>query len=402
MKLALIREGKTPPDKRVALIPAQAKKVKQENPELELVVQKSPIRCYADEEYQKNGLPLADEVKDADVLIGIKEVPVPQLLADKTYFFFSHTIKAQPYNRNLLQTVLKKNITLVDWETLVEDNGARVIAFGRFAGLVGAYNGLRAYGKKHNIFELKPAHLCFDLAEMKQELDKVRLPKEMKIVITGAGRVGNGAAEIIDHLKVKKVSADEYVKGGFDQAVYAQLEVDSYNKRKDGSTFVMKDFFEEPELFESDFAKFTSNTDLLIAGAFWAPEAPVLFTAADMQAEHFAINTIADITCDIEGSIPSTKRPSTIADPFYDYQPATGELTEAFSSESNITVMAVDNLPNELPRDASESFGEQFMQHVLPALTGKADYAIIERATIAKGGKLTERFGYLQEFVEGK
>ena len=400
MKIGIIKEGKVPMDTRVALSPQACKEVIAQYPNVEIKVQRSAHRCYSDSEYEQAGIPLFDDVSDCDILLGIKEVPIPELVADKTYLFFSHTIKMQEYNRDLLNALLDRNIRMVDYETLVDGKGKRVIAFGRYAGLVGAYNGLRAYGIRNKAYTLKPAHECFDLAEMKRECAKVKLGA-IKIAVTGNGRVAGGALETLKTAGVQQVSPAEFLEQEFGQAVFTQLYPKDYNRHKGGNAFDLKHFFAHPEEHEGAFLPYTKAGDMLIAAAYWDPKAPVLFTAEDAKAEDFRLQIIADITCDIEGSVPSTKRPSTIADPFYDYQKATGELAEAFSSPENITVMAVDNLPNELPRDASDSFGQQLMEHVLPNLLGNDEEGMIARASITQKGDLTERYEYLRDFALG-
>ncbi|ANQ49269.1 alanine dehydrogenase [Flammeovirga sp. MY04] len=401
MKVGIIKEGKIPEDKRVALTPEQCEEVLEKYPEVEIYVQKSPIRCYKDEEYEELGIALVDDVSDCDILLGIKEVPIPELVPNKKYFFFSHTIKKQPYNRELLNAILDNNIEIMDYEVLTREDGSRVIAFGRFAGLVGAYNGLLAYGKRMGTFDLKPAHLCHDLNEMWIECKKVKLPNNYKIALTGSGRVSNGAVETLLAAGIKKVSKQDFIDKEFNQPVFVQLRSKDYHDQKDGKPFVLKEFFDQPQDYVSTFGELNNIADMLVAGAFWHPAAPVLFTKEDMQKEDFNIKVIADITCDIEGSIPSTKQPSTIADPLYDYNPKSGEVEDALSSKENITVMAVDNLPNELPRDASEAFGRQMIDNVLEDLFIE-DKGVIERARITQNKALTPKFSYLQDYVDGK
>jgi len=337
-----------------------------------------------------------------DVLLGVKEVMVEDFLPGKIYLFFSHTIKKQEYNRNLLRTVLERKVQLVDYEVLTNKEGFRIIGFGRFAGLVGAYNGLRAYGLREKLFELKPAHQCDDLEEMLQQLDTVNLPP-VKIAVTGDGRVAGGVLEILNHIKIMRVSPEAYLnEQEIEQPVYVQLLPNNYVKRTDGDAFDLMHFFNNPELYENAFQPYTKTTDLLIASAYWDPKSPVLFTTKEMKQKDFKISVISDITCDIEGSIPSTKKASTIDDPFYDYNPETDETEPAFTDKKNISVQAVDNLPCELPKDASLDFGRNLIDKVFPGLFGEDTDGIIERASITKNGKLTDRFSYLQDFVEGK
>lgn len=400
MKIGLIREGKVPVDRRVALPPGHAQKVLQNYPNVEIVAQKSDIRCFPDQEYQDAGIKIVDSLDDCDVILGVKEVPLPSLLPGKSYFFFSHTIKKQPYNRELLQDILQKNIRLIDYETLTDKNRKRIIAFGRWAGIVGAYNGIWTYGKRYNLFDLRRAHECFDIEDLKSEFSKVKLPP-IKIILTGGGRVAKGAMEVLMGMGIRKVTPRQFLEQHFDFPVFCQLNVRNYNKNIDGSDFSRNEFYTAPQRFESDFLEYTQHADILIASAFWDPQAPVLFERKDMLKNDFKITVIADITCDIEGSIPSTKQPSTIAEPVYDYNPCDDQVENPFSDEGNITVMAVDNLPCELARDASESFGNELVSSVLPALLGDDEDDVIKRATIAQDGKLTSYFSYLQDYVDG-
>jgi saccharopine dehydrogenase (NAD+, L-lysine forming) len=402
VKIGILREGKLPPDRRVPLTPEQCVKVQQTFPGTKIIVQNSPVRCFDDESYRRHGIPVQEDLSNCDVLLGVKEVPKEDLIPAKVYFFFSHTVKKQEYNRELLQTVLQKKIQLVDYELLIGEDGFRIIGFGRFAGLVGAYTGLRAFGLRQRIFNLKPAYQCDGLAEMLQQLTQINLPP-VKIALTGDGRVAQGAVEILDFMKIQRLVPDQYLK--IEQPVfpvYTQLLPQHYAKRKDGSEFGLMHFFNHPGMYENAFLPFARSTGLLIAAAYWDPKAPVLFTAEDMKQTDFRISIISDITCDIEGSIPSTKRASSIDDPFYDYNPETGSLELPFSSDKNITVQAVDNLPNELPKDASYDFGRNLIDKVFPALLTNYSDKIIERATIAKEGKLTRQYSYLQDFVDGK
>lgn len=401
IKLGIIKETKTPPDKRVALTPQQCVEVIKQYPDIEIYIQPSDVRGYKNEEYKNLGLELKDDLSDCDILLGIKEVKIPALIDNKTYFFFSHTIKKQPYNRELLQTILRKNIRLIDYETLTDVHANRIIAFGRYAGIVGAYNGVLTYGKKYNLFHLKPASECLDKNEMKAEYLKIKLPP-IKIVLTGGGRVANGAIEVLDAMGIKRVNPEDIIKETFSYPVYAQLRSKDYHFAKDGSEWDSDHFYTHPEKYDSYFMQYAKYADLLIACAFWDPKAPKLFTLKEIKKPEFKLKVIADITCDIDGSIPTTVKATTIADPVYDYNPITDIIEEAYNNANNISVMSVDNLPCELPRDSSAYFGKQMIENVLPNLFGKDESGIISRATIAEKGKLTSNYIYLQDYVDGK
>ena len=400
VKIGIIKEGKNPPDKRVALSPSQCEYILNNYPDVEVFVQASDIRKFKDEEYQKLGVAVVDSVEDCDILIGVKEVPIEQLIPNKKYLFFSHTFKEQPYNRELLKAVLDKNIQLIDWEVIKDKKGRRLIAFGRYAGIVGCYNGFLAYGKKSGAYSLKPAHQCDDRADMEAQLVNVKLPNNFKIVITGHGRVDAGAMEIIEKLNLKEVDSPEFLAQDFNEPVFTQLAVDEYNAKADGSSFSKRDFYNDPLNFLSTFNQYASIADIYIACLYWDSAAPFIFTRANAKAKDWKIQVVADISCDIDCAIASTLRPSTIADPLYGYNPIT-ESEDDYMKEGVIGVMAVDNLPCELPLDASVDFGEMFLEHVLEPLTGDDPDNIIGRASETLNGELTEHFAYLGDYVNG-
>lgn len=401
MKFAIIKERKNPPDRRVVFSPETLAEARGKFPEAEFVVESSDIRVFPDEAYAKLGFTVTNDVSDADVMIGVKEVPIENLIPNKKYFYFSHTIKKQPYNRKLLMAMLEKNIEMYDHETIVKQSGARLIGFGRYAGLVGAYNGFRALGLRDGLFNLPKVETLADLEEVKAELDKITIPN-IKILLTGTGKVAYGAKEILDHLGIKQVSDALYLTSEFTEPVYVMADVMEYAKRKDGKVGEKHKFYKDPTGYESNFMPYAKQTDYFIAGHFYGNNAPYLFTREDAKHPEFRINLVADVSCDIDGPVASTIRPSTIADPFYGYNPQT-EQEVAFDAKGAITVMAVDNLPCELPKDASEGFGETFVEHVIPAFFNNDERGILKRAKITTAdGKLTERFKYLQDYVEGK
>ena len=400
MKIGILREGKTPPDKRVALSPEQCVQVQNQYPDLDLVVQPSPIRRFVDSQYSDLGVVMQEDLADCDVIIGVKEVPEKDLIANKTYFYFSHTIKEQPYNRSLLLKMLSLNIRMIDYETLTNANGKRLIGFGRYAGIVGCYNGFLAQGKRTQSYDLKPANLCEDRKEMESELTKIKL-EPIKIVLTGSGRVGNGIIELINLIGIKEVSKEQFLNESFDQAVYVQLNTLDYNIRIDGSASSKSDFYANPHLYKSDFLKYANVAEMFIAGHYYSADSPYLFTREQAKLSSFNIKTVADVSCDIDGPVACTIAPSTIANPIYGYNPLT-ELIDDITKPDVITVMAVDNLPCELPKDASEDFGAEMIKHILPCLLTEDPTNIIERATICENGKLTKHYEYLSNYVLGK
>lgn len=400
MKIALIKERKNPPDRRVVFSPRKCQEVMETFPEANIVAETSEVRFFKDKAYQKYGVEVKDDISDCDVLLGVKEVPVEFLIPNKKYFFFSHTIKKQPYNRKLLQAILKNKIEFFDHETIVKENNARLIGFGRYAGLVGAYNGFRALGLRDGLFELPKVETLHDLKEMKLELDKITLPQDLKIILSGTGKVAKGAKEILDHLEIHEVSDTVYLTSTFTEPVYCLIDVMEYNRRKDGKAGVKDEFYKDPTGYESNFMPYAKVSDFFIAGHFYGNNAPYLFTREDAKHPDFKINLVADISCDIDGPVASTLRASTIADPFYGYDPISEKETE-YNANGAITVLAVDNLPCELPKDASEGFGHMFLKHVMSAFFNDDKDGILARARMTTSeGKLTERFSYLQDFVD--
>ncbi|WP_428740887.1 NAD(P)-dependent oxidoreductase [Tenacibaculum sp.] len=401
MKFGIIKERKNPPDRRVVFSPEKLQEFKKQFPQAEIVVESSDIRVFSDEAYKNAGFEVTNDVSDCDVLLGVKEVPVDELIPNKKYFFFSHTIKKQPYNRKLLKAMLEKNIEMFDHETIVKENGARLIGFGRYAGLVGAYNGFRALGLREGLFNLPKVETLPDLDAVKAELDKITLPN-IKILLTGTGKVAKGAQEILDHLQIKQVSDALYLTSEFTEPVYCIADVMEYAKRKDGKVGNKYEFYKDPTDYESNFMPYAKETDFFIAGHFYGDRAPYLFTREDAKHSEFRIKYVADISCDIDGPVATTIRSSTIADPIYGYNPET-ESEIDFKDEKAITVMAVDNLPCELPKDASEGFGDMFLEHVIPAFYNNDKDGILARAKMTTNtGILTERYAYLQNYVDGK
>jgi alanine dehydrogenase len=397
MKIGIIKECKTPSDKRVVFTPSKCLAAKKLYPEVEFLIQSSDVRCYSDKEYSDLGFSVVDDVSSADVLIGVKEVPIDKLIANKKYFFFSHTIKKQPYNKNLLLSILHNNIELFDHETIVDKNNNRLIGFGYYAGVVGAYNAFRALGLKNDSFILPKASELKDRKELNAELLKISIP-DMKIVLTGKGRVGSGAKEILDFLQIKEVSISDYLNKSFEEAVYIQIDVLNYNNRIDNQTLDRFDFYKNPSEYKSTFNKFSSTSDMFIAGHYYDKNAPNLITLEDVNLDDFKIKLIADISCDINGPIVCTIRSSTIKDPIYGYDPISNKEVD-YNQAGAITVMAVDNLPCELPRDASESFGEMFITDVLPSFFNEDKDGVLQRSKMTSKGELTDKFSYLSDFI---
>lgn len=395
---AIIKEGKTPTDRRVVFSPAKILEAKTLYSKASFTVQASGVRVFKNEAYQELGIPVCHDIKHCDVLIGVKEVPIEDLIPDKTYFFFSHTIKKQPYSKALLKAILDKNITLYDHETLIDKSGNRLVGFGSYAGSVGVYNGFRAWGLKHDTWQLPKAVTLEHQNALKEALLKLRLPN-IKILLTGKGNVAISAKHMLDALCIKEVSVNDYLTLNFNEPVYCNIDVLDYNKRNDGKVLNEADFFNNPKEYQSCFMPFAKVTQYYIAGHYYANDAPSIITKADAKHPEFSIKVIADISCDINGPIAPTFRASTIENPIYGYNTVTGQETH-YKNKNAITVMAIDNLPCELPKAASEGFGTLFLKHVMPAFFNNDKDGLLERARITKNGNLTPRFTYLKDYVE--
>jgi len=397
-RIGLIREGKIPADNRVALTPAQCKWVHKNSDQVKIVAQSSSHRCFSDREYISAGVEVKEDISDCDILLGIKEVPVDQLMDNKTYLFFSHTKKKQPHNQKLMRNILNKKIRLIDYECLEHEDGQRIIGFGFFAGVVGAHNGMMAYGNRTGLFKLDRVYKQRSFRELIHNYFGLRLPN-VKIAITGSGRVAHGILEIMNLMGIHEVEPDDYLKRRFSYPVYTQLKGADLYRNKTTGGYNRQEFHDHPELFECTFLPYTAQTDILMNGVYWDKAVPRLFEKADALSDNFIIQTISDITDDANGSVPINLGDQTIEDPIYGVDKKTQEKTAPYLATS-IDIMAVGNLPNELPRDASRYFGEQLIKHVLEDLVGNGS-AIIDRATMAKDGDLTSNYEYLREYVSG-
>lgn len=399
LKIGLIREGKIPADNRVALTPAQCKWIHKNSTRVRIVAQSSPNRCFSDKEYLSAGVDVVEDISDCDILFGIKEVPVDQLVAGKTYLFFSHTKKKQPHNQNLLQTIIKKGITLVDYECLEHDDGLRIIGFGFFAGVVGAHNGMMAYGNRSGLFKMDRVYKQRSFRELIHTYFGLRLPN-VKIAVTGSGRVAHGVLEIMNLMGIHEVEPEDYIKRRFSYPVYTQLKGGDLYGDKQTGYYNRHEFHESPEKYTCKFLPYAAQTDILMNGVYWDKTVPRLFEKEAVRNDDFIIQTIADITDDADGSVPINLGDQTIEDPIYGVNKQNFQKTAPYLKDS-IDIMAVGNLPNELPRDASRYFGEQLIKFVLTDLVDGGS-PIIKRATIVESGKLTDEFEYLREYVEGR
>ena len=399
MKIGLIREGKTPADNRVALTPAQCKWIVLNRTDLKIIVQHSDTRCFSDKEYALAGAEVKEDISECDILLGIKEVPIDMLMEGKTYMFFSHTKKLQPYNQKLLQAIIAKKITLIDYECLEHLDGTRIIGFGFFAGVVGAHNGIMAYGKRTGAYNLDRVNSSKNFQHLVHTYFGLHLPN-IKIAVTGSGRVAHGLLEVMNLLEVHEAEPDEFLQKKFTYPVYVHLKGSNLYERKDNKRYSRDDFHHHPENYDCKFKQYLSHTDILLNGVYWDKNIPRLFDNEDLKTEDFAIQTIADVTDDMYGSVPCNLGDSTIEEPVYGVSKTTLEKTAPYIKGS-IDMMAVGNLPNELPRDASRYFGVQLLKHVLnDVINGNSE--VIDRATIVNKGELTHHYAYMHSYAEGQ
>ena len=396
LKIGIIKEEKKPVDKRVAFSPKQCLEL-EKIVGIKVVVQPSDERCFSNSDYEAVNISLQENLSDCDYLFGVKEVPIESLLENKKYFFFSHTIKKQPYNQKLLKNLLEKGIQMIDYECLKNDKNQRLLGFGRYAGIVGAYNSILAWGLRNEQFNLKPANLCSDKKEMAIELNRIKIPA-LKFVLTGGGRVGKGAMELLEIAGIKQVNIDDFKNTTFDYPVFCLLDCEHYYHEKNDATFNYDHFFKNSKDYKSTFAPFLSIADIYISCHFWDNQSEPLFTVEDCQKPNFKTYVIADITCDINGSVPTTIRSSTISNPLFGFNPLSKKEVSAFDKNA-ITIMAVDTLPCELPKDASVDFGDALLEHVIPSLLNQDSNNIINRASICLNGKLNSGYEYLKEYA---
>jgi alanine dehydrogenase len=397
--IGLLHEGKIPADNRVALTPAQCKWIHKNASDVRVVAQASPDRCYSDKEYRDAGIEVKETVEECDILFGIKEVPAKELLPGKTYLFFSHTKKAQPVNQAMFRTILDRKITLIDYECLEHDDGQRILGFGFFAGVVGAHNGIMAYGQRTGLYELGRVYKQKSFRELIHTYFGLRLPK-IKVAVTGSGRVAHGVLEVMNLLEIVEVEPDEFLERNFSYPVFTQLKGSALYVHDQKKTYQREHFHRHPEEYRCKFLPFARTADILMNGIYWDHNMPRLFEWEDMQHPGFSIRTIADITDDREGSIPCNLGDSTLDAPIYGVDPNTRQRTAPYLP-GGVDIMAVGNLPNELPRDASRYFGEQLIKHVLEPLI-RGGSVIIERATMVKNGVLTSHYSYLAEYAANR
>jgi alanine dehydrogenase len=392
--LAVLREARID-ENRTPLSPLQVSNILNKFSNTRIIVQPSNRRCFKDEEYQKAGAQVTNDLSSVNIIFGVKEVNISSLIKNKTYLFFSHTSKVRQYigqttkdkaiiyKKELLREVIKKKITLIDYENIreISGEGYRYLGFGRFAGIIGTYNTLNLYLKLFNKKSLPRAFEINNYEEIKKLISKQNFNK-IKILLTGSGRASKGAIELLKHANIKQVSINDYLNNKYDKAVFCNISAKKHIEKKDGKEI-------------SKVKNYLLETDMFIACHYWEPKFPKLFYSNQIN-EFKNLKIIGDITCDINGSIPTTIRSTSIAKPYYSIDINT--MKEIDLSDKGIAVMAVDNLPSELAQEASEEFGSSVISEVLPSLINKDD-GRINRATTASNGKFFKNFAYLNDFI---
>jgi len=398
IRIGLIREWKVPPDNRVALTPKTCVHIEETYPQIKIVAEPSPDRCFTGQQYTEERLQLKDDLRNCDILMGIKEVPPEKLIEGKTYFFFSHTKKKQAYNKSLMQALITKKIRMIDYECLTHSDEQRILGFGFYAGVVGAHNGLLAYGKKFGLYDLPAAHMAGSYASIITSYEHFKLPN-IKIAVTGSGKVATGVLDIMTKLDIEPVEPEDFLTHEYDYPVYTHLKGNALYARKDNDLFHRDDFHANPKAYKCLFSSYVNQTDILINGIYWEQDIPRLFEELDIQRKDWRISVIADITCDPEGSVPINSGASTITKPVYGVDRKTLLRTEPYqNTHDTIDLMAVDNLPNELPADASHYFAQHLEKYIIGELL-KKESELLKRATICENGKLTEQFEYLADYA---
>ncbi len=399
IRIGIVREGKIPQDNRTPFSPKQCKEIQVLNPDIEFLVQPSPIRCFDDSEYSNEGILLQEDLSSCDIIFGVKEALIDTMIPGKTYLFFSHTKKKQPHNKKLMKALIEKKIRMIDYECLTHDDGHRVIGFGYWAGIVGAHNGLLTYGRKFGSFDLKPVHSLKNFLELKESYESFSVPP-IKIVVTGSGRVSTGVLDILNYLDIAEVSPEDFLSKQYEYPVFTHLKGKDLYVRIDNGLYDRDDFHHHPTEYRCLFLPYTKVSDILMNGVYWDKDVPRLFELNHIQSPDFKLAVISDITCDENGSVPCNVGSTTIADPVYGIDRSNLSKTAPFlNSPNTIDIMAVDNLPNELPRDASKYFGGYLQTNVLLDLATNIRTGMIQRATICEDGKLTALYEYLSDYA---
>ena len=398
--IGIVRESRND-ENRTPLVPEHIKKYKESNPNINFIIQPSNSRCFSDEEYELCGAKINENLNECSIIFGVKEIDPNILINNRTYLFFSHTFKINKQQKNieknkkdLLLSILNKKITLIDYENIRGKNGTRCLGFGRFAGIVGCYNTLNLLLKVLGKQSLASAYKINDYERLVLNLKNLYFPKT-KILVTGDGRVAKGVIELLNQTNIKAVSKKDFLEKKFDQPIFCNLETKDYVTNNSSTNFNLEHFINNPQDYSSSALQYLKETDILISAHYWDPSSPKIFENEDLKVLQ-NLKIVGDITCDINGSVPTTIRSTTIEEPNYWIERYT--LKEIDENNDGIAVMAVDNLPSELPRDSSTEFSEGIINEVLPFLLKEDDGRILN-GTITTDGSFLEKYNYLNDYI---
>ncbi len=399
--IGIVRESRND-ENRTPLVPEHIKKYKESNPNINFIIQPSNNRCFSDEEYELSGAKINDNLNECSIIFGVKEIDSNILINNRTYLFFSHTFKINKQQKNieknkkdLLLSILNKKITLIDYENIRGKNGNRYLGFGRFAGIVGCYNTLNLLLKVLGKQSLASAYKINDYERLVLNLKNLYFPKT-KILVTGDGRVAKGVIELLNQTNVKAVSKKDFLEKKFDQPIFCNLETKDYVTNNSSTNFNLEHFINNPQDYSSSALQYLKETNILISAHYWDPSSPKIFENEDLKVLQ-NLKIVGDITCDINGSVPTTIRSTTIERPNYWIERS--NLKEIDENNDGIAVMAVDNLPSELPRDSSTEFSEGIIKEVLPFLLKEDDGRILN-GTITTDGSFLEKYNYLNNYIK--
>ena len=400
INIGIIRESRND-ENRTPLVPEHIKKYKESNPNINFIIQPSNSRCFSDEEYELCGAKINENLNECSIIFGVKEIDPNILINNRTYLFFSHTFKINKQQKNiekhkkdLLLSILNKKITLIDYENIRGKNGTRCLGFGRFAGIVGCYNTLNLLLKVLGKQSLASAYKINDYERLVLNLKNLYFPKT-KILVTGDGRVAKGVIELLNQTNIKAVSKKDFLEKKFDQPIFCNLETKDYVTNNSSTNFNLEHFINNPQDYSSSALQYLKETNILISAHYWDPSSPKIFENEDLKVLQ-NLKIVGDITCDINGSVPTTIRSTTIEEPNYWIERYT--LKEIDENNDGIAVMAVDNLPSELPRDSSTEFSEGIINEVLPFLLKEDDGRILN-GTITTDGSFLEKYNYLNDYI---
>jgi len=433
--IGIRREDKSQWERRVPLVPADLATLQSDN-DIRFLVQPSPIRVYADEDFAGQGITVQEDLSPADIVFAVKEIPVAQLLPRKVYVYFSHTVKGQDYNMPMLRHLLDSEATLIDYERIADEQNRRLIFFSIHAGYAGMIDSLWCLGRRLAVLgrttpllEIKQTYEYDSLDEAKAELRRIgkKIAAEglgqhrepLIIGIAGYGNVSRGCQEILDCLPVREIAVADLAataKASVDEVgpliKVVFREEDMVEPRSSDAQFVLQDYYQHPRNYVGVFERHLPSLDLLANTIYWEEKYPRLVTRKWARANYGAgksprLQVIGDISCDIEGSIELTLKAPQPDNPCYVYDPETKSVSDGVEGVGPV-IMAVDNLPCELPREASQHFSK-VLRDMVPALA-QADFdqdldslqlpSYLKKAIITHKGELTPGFRYLQACLD--